>query len=405
MFSVFAYTSIAALTAAVFMPETNMSYKRRLSIIFRRTGFLREYRDLYGNLKQGLPKYLGETTAGNYAEYSYSIPLGNVLSESLEKAIVEAFDVPVKVYAEGGRLYVRFYNENLPENISYAKVPNRGGYVVPIGKSLDGWLFHNFDKTPHMTVAGATRQGKTVFLKNVLTYLSERHGEDIRFYMIDLKGGLEFGRYAKLPQVVEVASDASEAAEVFTKLRQQMNETMAYFRDNGYTNIVNTPIKQRTFIIIDEAAQLTPEPFMDDEEKKLMQYCQWCMAEITRIAGALGWRLIHATQYPTADSLPRAVKQNADAKMAFRLPTELASRVAIDENGAEYLPNPGRGIYRTVDRQIVQVPYLSDEEMAKRLKLTKRSVITWGELGERRDDRVRTNEVPTENDRDIIEFE
>lgn len=92
------------------------------------------------------------------------------------------------------------------------------------------------------------------------------------------------------------------------------------------------------------------------------------MSEIARIAGALGYRLIFCTQYPTADTLPRQIKQNADAKISFRLPTEVASRVALDEQGAEKLANVGRAIYRTHEKHIVQAPYIVDKEIKNKLE-------------------------------------
>ncbi len=404
MFSIIAYSSAILLASSVFLPDRKMTYKKRLSVIFRRNNFLREYRDIYGNLKPQQPKYHGYIDGDNYVEHVYSLPLGKTLSESITNAITSAFNVPVTVKLDGGMLRIRLYEGSLTDRVLYADVPLRDGikdgYLAPVGRTLDGWLFHDFDKTPHMTVAGSTRQGKTVFLKNIMTYLCERQADDVSFYMIDLKGGLEFGKYESLRQVKAVASDAEEAAEIFTRLKDEMKRTMAEFKRNGYTNIVDTPIKHRTFIVIDEASQLTPEPFMARDERNLMRFCQSAMAEITRVAGALGWRLIHATQYPTGDSLPRAVKQNADAKVAFRLPTELASRVAIDENGAEYLPHPGRGIYRTIDRQEVQVPYISDEEMAERL--SKYRVETERVF---ENDGVLSAKVPRKVDDDIITLE
>lgn len=361
---------------------------------------MREYRDIYGNLKSKQPKYHGYIDGDNYVEHIYSLPLGLALTETITNAITSAFNVPVTVKLDGGMLRIRLYSEALSDRVLYADVPSRDGHVAPVGRTLDGWLFHDFDKIPHMTVAGSTRQGKTVFLKNVLTYLCEHQADNISFYMIDLKGGLEFGAYESLRQVKAVASNAEEAADIFTHLKDEMKRTMAEFKRKGYTNIVDTPIKYRTYIVIDEAAQLTPEPFMSKEERNLMRFCQSAMAEITRVAGALGWRLIHATQYPTSDSLPRAVKQNADAKMAFRLPTEIASRVAIDENGAEYLPHPGRGIYRTVERQEVQVPYISDGEMAERLSKYKVETERVFE-----DASILPTEISRKDDDDIITIE
>src|SRR5690606_32434269 len=112
---------------------------------------------------------------------------------------------------------------------------------------------------------------------------------------------------------------------------------------------------------------LTPALHHTKEEKAVYSYCQNALSEIARIGGALGYRLIFATQYPTADTLPRQIKQNADAKISFRLPTEVASRVALDEQGAEKLGVPGRAIYRTYEKYVVQVPFVSDKDIIERL--------------------------------------
>jgi S-DNA-T family DNA segregation ATPase FtsK/SpoIIIE len=73
------------------------------------------------------------------------------------------------------------------------------------------------------------------------------------------------------------------------------------------------------------------------------------------------------SQYPTGDILPRQVKQNSDARLSFRLPTSTASGVILDETGAEDLPYKveGRGIYKTDGKALIQVPYLSNEEIDK----------------------------------------
>ncbi|PEU31303.1 cell division protein FtsK, partial [Bacillus pseudomycoides] len=81
------------------------------------------------------------------------------------------------------------------------------------------------------------------------------------------------------------------------------------------------------------------------------------------------FRLIFCTQYPTSDTLPRQIKQNADAKLGFRLPTAVASQVALDEPGLEDLPSlPGRALFKTDRTEEIQVPYLKDKDMWDLLK-------------------------------------
>src|SRR5690625_7423106 len=118
-------------------------------------------------------------------------------------------------------------------------------------------------------------------------------------------------------------------------------------------NVLNTNIKKRECIITDEGADLAPAAHQSTEQKDMVNFCQHTLSEIARVAGALGYRNIFCTQYPTSDTLPRQIKQKSDARISFRLPTEVASRVAIDEGGAEKLSIARRYIYRTDARLVI----------------------------------------------------
>lgn len=359
----------AMLTTSVVTALFNlpMSRRRKLRIIFRRNGFMRQ---VGKEMRQ--PIEGPSTKTEQYTEYSYVIPLGLTLTDKLAEAISAAFSGgPVAVKSENGRISIRFYERNLPDNLPYYAAPEMEQWRIPIGMSLDGPIAHDFDKTPHMTVAGATRQGKTVFLKALITQLTEAHADNAELYLIDMKGGLEFGKLAQLSNVTGVASDVEEACALLTALQRQFNDDLRAFRRKGYANILDTDTALRRFIIVDEAAQLAPDKSDDKVVKAMKNECLAILSEITRVAGALGYRLIYATQYPTADTLPRQIKQNSDAKITFRLPTSVASNVAIDESGAEKLTMPGRLIYRTHERVTAQGYYLSDDEMRRRLKLRK----------------------------------
>ncbi|MDA1958366.1 FtsK/SpoIIIE domain-containing protein, partial [Bacillus cereus group sp. BcHK114] len=211
--------------------------------------------------------------------------------------------------------------------------------------------------------------GKTVFLKNVFTSLTLAQPEHIHLYIIDLKGGLEFGSYKHLKQVASVAEKPIEAFMVLSDILRKMEEKMQYMKARHYTNVVETDMKERYFIIVDEGAELCPDKSMKKEKQKLLGACQQMLSHIARIGGALGFRLIFCTQYPTGDTLPRQVKQNSDAKLGFRLPTQTASQVVIDECGLESIKSiPGRALFKTDRLTEIQVPYISNETMWNVLK-------------------------------------
>jgi S-DNA-T family DNA segregation ATPase FtsK/SpoIIIE len=335
---------------------------------------------VFRNLKVGAvegkefvyPKLVATEQKDYCMRYVYRVPLGlpKKALEPVEEILAATLDRSVEVTFKKW-LYIDVFNNDIPEKVLYSDAPNMAGWVVPLGLNEKGWIFHDFDKTPHCTISGTTRFGKTVMLKNMMTYLIEHHTDDVEILILDMKGGLEFGRYRNLKQVVEVASNPYEAFEALQIVQTFMEQRMAEFRQNGWSNIVDTPITKRLFVTVDEGAQLAPDKFMKKEQKDMLAACQHILGEVARIGGALGIRLIFCTQYPTADTLPRQIKQNSDLKISFRLPAGYASMVAIDDYGAEELPSdiPGRAIIKTHEKKIVQVPYISDEEMAKRLEV------------------------------------
>jgi S-DNA-T family DNA segregation ATPase FtsK/SpoIIIE len=125
---------------------------------------------------------------------------------------------------------------------------------------------------------------------------------------------------------------------------------------------------------------------MEKEQKKDLAQCQSILSEIARIGGALGVRLVYGTQYPTSNVLNGSIKQNADLKISFRLGSDYASKVAIDTYGAETLPSDikGRALIKTHEVKEVQVPYLTHEDIWKRIggyEIAKQTVVP-NETGE-----------------------
>lgn len=321
------------------------------------------FRNLNYKVKDREPKHFKTHNTDKYTLYSYHVPYGLVDDDKLQ-VLEKVLNKPVKIIFAKTKLHIKVYKQTLPAKIDY-DWPETEGWTLPIGTSLDGPVIHDFDKIPHMTIAGMTRQGKTVLLKLITAHLINNHPDDVEFYVIDLKGGLEFAQH-NYKQIRSIASNTLDAFNLLDSLSDEIERDMAFFKSKGYTNVLNTNIKKRKFIIVDEGAELVPHKYMDKDEKLDIDYCQYALSNIARVAGALGYRLIFATQYPTADTLPRQIKQNADAKISFRLPTEVASRVALDEQGAEALNNVGRAIYRTADKHVIQVPYVADSDIKGR---------------------------------------
>jgi ribosomal protein S24E len=270
-----------------------------------------------------------------------------------------------------GTLRIRVYREPLKEMIPFddETLKKCTGWKVYIGESREGGVYHDFEKIPHMVSAGTTRYGKSVFLKNITTTFTHTQSKYVTFTLIDLKGGLAFNRFKDVSQVESVSKDTDETLIALRTIQESMKRKQAELLRKGYEDVKEAKQKERHFIIIDEAAEIASKGIADKADRLKKIECERIIAEIARIGGGLGYRLIFATQYPTADTLPRQVKQNCDARLCFRLQTDTASQVVLDENGAESLPYiPGRAIYRTDRKYVVQTPFIENDFIDKTIR-------------------------------------
>lgn len=344
-------------------------------------------------------------------EYTYRLPIGlsfeqvqacyPVIKDGLNYK--EGMDRHVEIFYEGA-LKIQVYRAPIPKMVQYDRdlIQLCKAWEIPLGMSYKELVFHDFEKSPHMLVAGTTRYGKTVFLKNIITTLTVQQPENVVFSFIDLKGMLSFSRFENLRQVKYTASNGYEALNVLQKVVHEMNDRMKGFRGK-YEDVTEANMKERHFIIIDEGAQLSSKGTRDNQLKKVLQECERLMEEIARIGGGLGYRLIYATQYPLRENLPANIKQNCDAKVVFRLQNEIASRTVMDETGAEKLPRKddhykgGRAIYMTDAPIIVQTPFAENhviEELIKPYRIEKKEEVI--------NDNV--TQEPTESGTDSVVF-
>lgn len=275
----------------------------------------------------------------------------NKLSE--RKEIELAFD---------GLLIIRVYDEPMPKVVPFEAGE---GWKVPVGitRNQNAFKYHDFERIPHIVLGGATRYGKSNFINTLIASLIQSNPDHVNFFLIDLKGGVELCDYENIKQTASIAYEPEEALETLQNAYERMREVQRKLKRMGKKNVQQAGIKERHFIIIDEVGELNPSEAVTNVEKKLKLECQTLMSQIARLGAGLGFRQILATQYPTGDVIPRQCKQNSDAKLSFRVQSATASRVVLDETGAELLPQiKGRAIYQTADqREILQTPLISQE--------------------------------------------
>jgi DNA segregation ATPase FtsK/SpoIIIE, S-DNA-T family len=259
-----------------------------------------------------------------------------------------------------GALIIRVYNESLPTKLPYAAGE---GWKVPVGvtRQKNEYLLHDFEKLPHVVLGGATRYGKSNYINSIITSLTTTKPDHVHFYLIDLKGGVELCDYESIRQTESIAYEPEEALQTLKEAYGKMRNLQELLRNKGKKNVQEAGIKDRYFIIIDEAGELNPSEAITKSERELKEECQKYMSQIARLGAGLGFRQILATQYPTGDVIPRQCKQNSDTKICFRVQNGTASRVVLDNEGAEKLPQvKGRAIYQTADNSIiVQTPVIT----------------------------------------------
>lgn len=362
----------AGLTVALFGEKfkSKNDDKRKIQVFFEVAGIAikRNNED-----KLQYPKFQKQIDDDRSTTYVYTLPLGmpSKIIQKVEDVVSEGLNKPVRIQYDNYKLNIRVFRREIPKNWSWSMdLVTKGKWRIPVGQSLETIVYHDFDETLHMAVGGLIRMGKTVFLKNMFASLSLANPDHAHFYLIDLKEeGLEFSEYKKLKQVEQIVETSEQAHGMLLKVMEKMHERGKYMKERGIKNIVHTKEKDRYFIVVDEGAVLAPAKGLPRAHNKMLEECQYMISHIARVGGALGFRIVFCTQYPTGDTLPRVVKQMVNAKLGFRLPTRTASEVVIDQSGLEQLPSiPGRAIYMKESFTVLQVPYIDDIVMWKHLK-------------------------------------
>jgi S-DNA-T family DNA segregation ATPase FtsK/SpoIIIE len=357
---------VAGVGASVMMFKPKTDDKNTIKRLFEIAKVCVKEKD---NIKY--PTFKKSVSNDNHISYFYRLPLGipSKLILQFQEILSEGLNKPVIIDFSNYQLEIKVFHNELIKKYKWCKnVLKPNTYEVFIGKSLTEDIYHDFESSPHIVIGGGTGYGKTVLLKLLFTQIILQNPDDVEFYIIDLKEKLEFGRYRNIKQVKDTAGNYMEAFTLLSIIVKDMFESIEELKSNGYITNVKELNRKRRFIIVDEAAELAPKG--DPNTKKILYACQDMLSSIARLGRAVGYRLIFATQYPTGDTLPRQIKQNADCRIGLRLTTATASEVVIDEKGLEELPYqlPGRAIMKTDRKTELHIPYISDSTVWEVLK-------------------------------------
>lgn len=254
-------------------------------------------------------------------------------------------------------------------------------YELPMAMGLTiskDVLIADLAKMPHVLVAGATGQGKSVGLNAIITsLLYKKHPSELKFVLVDPKK-VEFSLYArlerhylaKLPDEDEpIITNTSKVVATLNSLCVEMDNRYALLKDANVRNIKEynakfiqrrlNPEKGHRFlpyivIIIDEFGDLMITAGKEVETP---------ITRIAQLARAVGMHMILATQRPSTNVITGIIKANFPGRIAFRVSQMVDSRTILDRPGANQLIGKGDMLFShngEMDR--VQCAFISTEE-------------------------------------------
>ena len=232
---------------------------------------------------------------------------------------------------------------------------------VAIGKTISNETFVvDLAKMPHLLMAGATGQGKSVGLNAVLTsLLYKKHPAEIKFVLVDPKkvelniySKIERHYLAKLPDTEDsIITDNSKVINTLNSLCIEMDNRYELLKNAMCRNLkeYNQKFKERKLnpnegfsflpyiiLVVDEFADLIMTAGKEVETP---------IARLAQLARAIGIHLIIATQRPSVNVITGIIKANFPARIAFRVTSKIDSRTILDSGGADQLIGRGDMLY------------------------------------------------------------
>ncbi|MBD3169208.1 MAG: DNA translocase FtsK [candidate division Zixibacteria bacterium] len=243
-------------------------------------------------------------------------------------------------------------------------------YLIPLalGKDTGGQPFiADLARMPHLLIAGATGQGKSVCLNTIITSIIYKlHPDEIRFIFIDPKR-LELSVYSGIPHLERpVVTKARQAERVLKDAVEEMENRYGNLAELGVRNIedFNNKVDDEEklpyiIIIVDELADL-----MVGSSNKI----ELMITRLAQMARAVGIHLVLATQRPSVDVITGLIKANFSSRIAFKVASKIDSRTILDANGADKLLGKGDMLIMLTGQQdLIRVhgSYVSGEETAR----------------------------------------
>ena len=253
---------------------------------------------------------------------------------------------------------------------------------IALGKTISNETFVvDLAKMPHLLMAGATGQGKSVGLNAVLaSLLYKKHPAEVKFVLVDPKkveltlfNKIERHYLAKLPDTEDaIITDNNKVINTLNSLCLEMDNRYSLLKDAMVRNIkeYNDKFKRRKLnpenghrflpyivLVVDEFADLIMTAGKEVETP---------IARLAQLARAIGIHLIIATQRPSVNVITGMIKANFPARIAFRVTSKIDSRTILDSGGADQLIGRGDLLFSNGNDLVrVQCAFVDTPEVEK----------------------------------------
>ena len=245
-----------------------------------------------------------------------------------------------------------------------------------VGKDTTGRPYiADLAKMPHLLVAGATGQGKSVCLNAMLTsLLLEKTPDELKLLLVDPKR-VEMGMYEDESHLVHpVVKEVQDAKNALNWAVHEMDERYTRMSRLSTKNITgyNQRLASLQGKLPPDLADLEPMPYIAiviDELADLMLQCRKdvepCIIRLAQLARACGIHMIIATQRPSVDVVTGLIKANFPCRICFRVSSRQDSMTTLGTSGAEKLLGNGDMFYNPNGGQLTRLhgPFLRDEEV------------------------------------------
>lgn len=264
--------------------------------------------------------------------------------------------------------------------------------TLALGEDVSGaHIFTDLGKMPHLMIAGSTGTGKSVCINSIITTLLYQNSpKDLKFIMVDPKR-VELSMYSGIPHLLTpVITDNVKVVGALKWVVGEMERRYRLLQDVGSQNIASYKEKlekgevrkhtdPETGEVVEEKLEKLPfiVVVIDELAELMMSHgkeVEGAIVRVAQLARAVGIHLIVSTQRPEVKIITGLIKANINARIAFKVNTQIDSRTVLDMGGAEKLLGNGDLLYIssvTPKPKRIQGVFIDEKEVKKIVKFIK----------------------------------